>query len=122
MLGTVVENPRVVRSMPNTPSTVGQGCCCEYGAVRTVLVLICSYLLSTPHSHATFLQPLPHHSSSTFPSALAVYARGTNTTQPDAEATNSLLSSVGMCAEIPEYQMDAACGLAGSGPAYVSVI
>ncbi|KAK8737700.1 hypothetical protein OTU49_004199 [Cherax quadricarinatus] len=32
---------------------------------------------------------------------------------------NSILSSVGFCAEIPEYQMDAACGLAGSGPAYI---
>ena len=30
MLSSVVENPRVVRSMPNTPSAVGQGCCCEY--------------------------------------------------------------------------------------------
>ncbi|XP_050696147.1 pyrroline-5-carboxylate reductase 3-like isoform X2 [Eriocheir sinensis] len=75
MLGSVVENPRVVRSMPNTPSTVGLGCC--------------------------------------------LYVRGTHTTEADAEATNSLLSSVGMSAEIPEYQMDAACGLAGSGPAYI---
>ncbi|KAG0712447.1 Pyrroline-5-carboxylate reductase 2 [Chionoecetes opilio] len=27
MLGSVLENPHVVRAMPNTPSAVGQGCC-----------------------------------------------------------------------------------------------
>ncbi|XP_063846749.1 pyrroline-5-carboxylate reductase 3-like isoform X2 [Scylla paramamosain] len=75
MLSSVVDNPRVVRCMPNTPSAVGQGCC--------------------------------------------LYARGTQTTASDAEATSSLLSAVGMSAEIPEYQIDAACGLAGSGPAYI---
>ncbi|MPC21989.1 Pyrroline-5-carboxylate reductase 3 [Portunus trituberculatus] len=37
MLSSVVENPRVVRSMPNTPSAVGQGCCCEYPMPATSL-------------------------------------------------------------------------------------
>lgn len=77
MLSTLVDNPRVVRSMPNTPSAVGQGCC--------------------------------------------LYARGSHTTPSDAEATSSLLSAVGFSAEIPEYQIDAASGVAGSGPAYVYI-
>ncbi|KAG0710300.1 Pyrroline-5-carboxylate reductase 2 [Chionoecetes opilio] len=75
MLCSLVENPRVVRAMPNTPSAVGQGCC--------------------------------------------LYALGTHTTPSDAETTSSLLSALGMSAQIPEYQIDAACGLSGSGPAYI---
>lgn len=49
-----------------------------------------------------------------------VYTLGTHATPSDGSVMHSMLSSVGMCAEIPEQQMDAACGLAGSGPAYVS--
>nr|XP_053626359.1 pyrroline-5-carboxylate reductase 2-like isoform X2 [Cherax quadricarinatus] len=75
MLSVLVHAPRVVRTMPNTPSMVGQGCC--------------------------------------------LYTLGTHTSPADSVAMNSILSSVGFCAEIPEYQMDAACGLAGSGPAYI---
>ncbi|XP_069936383.1 pyrroline-5-carboxylate reductase 3-like isoform X1 [Cherax quadricarinatus] len=75
MLSVLVHAPRVVRTMPNTPSMVGQGCC--------------------------------------------LYTLGTHTSPADSFAMNSILSSVGFCAEIPEYQMDAACGLAGSGPAYI---
>lgn len=52
--------------------------------------------------------------------SLPVYTLGTYTSPGDSSVMNSMLSAVGMCAEIPEYQMDAACGLAGSGPAYVS--
>ncbi|XP_064086976.1 pyrroline-5-carboxylate reductase 3-like isoform X3 [Macrobrachium nipponense] len=75
LLGSLIDAPRVVRTMPNTPCMVGQGCC--------------------------------------------VYTMGTNTNESDAKVVCSILHSVGYSAEIPEYQMDAACGLAGSGPAYI---
>lgn len=75
LLGSLIDAPRVVRTMPNTPCMVGQGCC--------------------------------------------VYTMGTNTNESDAKVVYSVLHSVGFCAEVPEYQMDAACGLAGSGPAYI---
>lgn len=55
------------------------------------------------------------------PSRLPVYTLGTYATPGDGSIMNSMLSAVGICAEIPEEQMDAACGLAGSGPAYVSM-
>ncbi|XP_071525662.1 uncharacterized protein [Panulirus ornatus] len=75
MLSPLVDQPRVIRTMPNTPCMVGQGCC--------------------------------------------LYTLGTYTSSADGAVINSMLSAVGMCAEIPESQMDAACGLAGSGPAYI---
>ncbi|KAK4313763.1 hypothetical protein Pmani_014919 [Petrolisthes manimaculis] len=75
MLSTLVERPRVIRTMPNTPAMIGQGCC--------------------------------------------LYTLGTHATPSDGSVMHSMLSSVGVCAEIPEQQMDAACGLAGSGPAYI---
>lgn len=75
MLSSVVENPRVVRSMPNTPSAVGQGCC--------------------------------------------LFTRGTHTSPSDAEVMRSMLGSLGTCDEIPEHHMDAACGVACSGPAFM---
>ncbi|KAK7077095.1 hypothetical protein SK128_002984 [Halocaridina rubra] len=75
MLGSLVDSPRVIRTMPNTPCMIGQGCC--------------------------------------------VYTMGNNTNDSDSKVIHSMLHSVGYCAKVPEYQMDAACGLAGSGPAYV---
>merc|ERR1712002_291630 len=30
-----------------------------------------------------------------------------------------MLSSVGLCEQVPESQLDGICGLAGSGPAYI---
>ncbi|KAG7173171.1 Pyrroline-5-carboxylate reductase 1-like [Homarus americanus] len=75
MLTALIDYPRVIRLMPNTPSMVGQGCC--------------------------------------------VYTLGSHTPEAYNEVMNSMLSSIGLSAEIPEYQMDAACGLAGSGPAYI---
>lgn len=75
MLSNVVVNPRVVRSMPNTPSAVGQGCC--------------------------------------------LFTRGTHTSPSDADVMRSMLGSMGMCDEIQEHHMDAACGLACSAPAFI---
>nr|XP_045623752.1 pyrroline-5-carboxylate reductase 3-like isoform X2 [Procambarus clarkii] len=77
MLSRLVNCPRVIRTMPNTPSMVGQGCC--------------------------------------------LYTLGTHTSSGDSAVVSTMFKSVGFCAEIPEYQMDAACGLAGSGPAYIYV-
>ncbi|XP_063599294.1 uncharacterized protein LOC134775684 isoform X2 [Penaeus indicus] len=75
MLSSIVDTPRVVRTMPNTPCMVGQGCC--------------------------------------------VYTLGRFATSGDGSVMNSMLKSVGVSAQVPEYQIDAACGLAGSGPAYI---
>ncbi|XP_068243073.1 pyrroline-5-carboxylate reductase 3-like isoform X1 [Palaemon carinicauda] len=75
LLGSLVDAPRVVRTMPNTPCMIGQGCC--------------------------------------------VYTMGNNANESDSKVVHSMLHSVGICAEIPEHQMDAACGLIGSGPAYI---
>ncbi|XP_076042664.1 uncharacterized protein LOC143026336 [Oratosquilla oratoria] len=47
-----------------------------------------------------------------------VYCRGTYASKNDGEIINSLFSSVGTCAEVPETFFDAVTGLSGSGPAY----
>lgn len=52
----------------------------------------------------------------------SAYALGTYATPGDGSIMSSMLSAVGRCAEVPEDQMDAICGLVGSGPAYVSVV
>lgn len=51
---------------------------------------------------------------------LSVYSLGSNVQQTEGKAIKYLLGSVGFCEEVPEYQMDGVCGVAGSGPAYVS--
>ncbi|CAG9857360.1 unnamed protein product [Phyllotreta striolata] len=68
-------NARIIRTMPNTPMTVGEGC-----------------TLYTPHSTAT---------------------------KTDIELLNRMLSSTGLCREIPEHLIDTAGALTGSGPAFV---
>ena len=40
----------------------------------------------------------------------------------DGLMVKQLLSSSGLCEEIPEYQQDAFAGMAGSGPAYIYTI
>lgn len=52
--------------------------------------------------------------------SFTVYTLGSYATAGDGSVMNSMLKSIGVCAHVPEYQIDAACGLAGSGPAYVS--
>lgn len=54
--------------------------------------------------------------------SFAVYTLGRFATSGDGSVMNSMLKSVGVSAQVPEYQIDAACGLAGSGPAYVRSI
>lgn len=51
--------------------------------------------------------------------AASTYVMGTHAKQEDQEKVDALMSSVGMAVKIDEWQMDAATGLAGSGPAYV---
>lgn len=68
----------VVRSMPNTPSLVGQGA--------------------------------------------AAIAGGSLATDDDLAWAESILGAVGTVVRVPEYQLDAVTGLAGSGPAYVFLI
>lgn len=68
----------VVRSMPNTPSLVGQGA--------------------------------------------AAIAGGGSATDDDLAWAESVLGSVGTVVRVPEQQLDAVTGLAGSGPAYVFLI
>lgn len=75
MLDSLVDAPRVVRAMPNTPCMIGQGCC--------------------------------------------VYSMGNNANDGDSKVIQSMFRAVGFCAQVPEYQIDAVCGLAGSGPAYI---
>lgn len=68
----------VVRSMPNTPSLVGQG-------------------------------------------ASAISA-GAAAAAPDVEWAASVLAAVGTVVQVPEVQLDAVTGLAGSGPAYLFLV
>mmetsp|Transcript_609 Transcript_609/g.1754 ORF Transcript_609/g.1754 Transcript_609/m.1754 type:complete len:374 (-) Transcript_609:599-1720(-) len=51
--------------------------------------------------------------------AASTFAMGSNTTAQDQEKVELLMSSVGLAVCIDEHMMDAATGLAGSGPAYV---
>ena len=51
--------------------------------------------------------------------AASTYVMGSHATEGDQEKVDALMSSVGMAVKIEEWQMDAATGLAGSGPAYV---
>lgn len=52
----------------------------------------------------------------------SVFVRGSQTTQNDADITQSLLQSIGTSEEITEDMMDAVTALSGSGPAYVFVM
>ncbi|XP_020278540.1 pyrroline-5-carboxylate reductase 2-like isoform X2 [Pseudomyrmex gracilis] len=51
-----------------------------------------------------------------------VFARGKYATDKEAEITEKLFSSVGICEEISENLIDPVTALAGSGPAYVYMI
>ncbi|XP_072755296.1 pyrroline-5-carboxylate reductase 2 [Anoplolepis gracilipes] len=48
-----------------------------------------------------------------------VFARGKHASDKDAEVTDKLFSSVGICEEVPENLIDPVTALAASGPAYV---
>lgn len=50
----------------------------------------------------------------------SVFSCGTSTKAGDSQTVKKLLSSVGLCEEVPEALIDPATGLSGSGPAYVS--
>lgn len=52
----------------------------------------------------------------------SVFARGAHATDQDAQLTHRLLSSVGVCDEVPETCLDAVTGLSGAGPAYMYVV
>jgi len=69
---------RVVRVMPNTCVTVGEGA--------------------------------------------SVYCLGQGTTGTDAELTDRLFSSVGLCEPVQERDIDAVTGVSGSGPAYLYLV
>ena len=49
----------------------------------------------------------------------AGYCLGEHALPEDAETINKLMSAVGIANLVSEKQMDAVCGLSGSGPAYV---
>jgi len=49
-----------------------------------------------------------------------VFARGKHASDKDAEITEKLFSTVGICEEVPENYIDPVTALAASGPAYVS--
>ena len=50
------------------------------------------------------------------------FARGSRTTEPDAEAVRSIFEAVGVAVEINEDQIDAVTALSGSGPAFVYTV
>lgn len=50
-----------------------------------------------------------------------VFARGKNAGDKEAEVTEKLFSSVGLCEEVDENLIDPVTALAGSGPAYVII-
>ncbi len=49
----------------------------------------------------------------------SAYSLGSQATPEDAALVQQLLSTVGVCAQVPESQLDAITGLSGSGPAFV---
>ena len=49
-------------------------------------------------------------------------AGGTSVTESDFTWAEGVLSSLGVVARLPEYQLDAVTGLSGSGPAYVFLL
>lgn len=77
-LEEVAGDAAVVRSMPNTPSLVGQGAAAISGGARAG--------------------------------------------DDDLAWAEEVLGAVGTVVRVPEYQLDAVTGLAGSGPAYVFLI
>lgn len=51
-----------------------------------------------------------------------VFSRGRNAGKEEATVVDALMSSVGLCREVPEYLIDAVTGVSGSGPAYMYLI
>lgn len=49
-----------------------------------------------------------------------VFARGSGASDEDAALLRNLLTSCGLCEEVPESYIDIHTGLSGSGVAYVS--
>lgn len=54
--------------------------------------------------------------------AASALAGGPEATEDDFAWAESVLSSIGVVARVPEYQLDAVTGLSGSGPAYVFLL
>lgn len=52
----------------------------------------------------------------------AAIAGGTTATEDDLVWAESILGAVGIVVRVPEHQLDAVTGLAGSGPAYVFLV
>lgn len=52
----------------------------------------------------------------------AAIAAGTGATEDDLAWAESVLGAVGVVVRVPEHQLDAVTGLAGSGPAYVFLV
>jgi len=52
----------------------------------------------------------------------SAFCLGEATRPEDAELVRQMLSSVGVCVQVEEKQMDAVTGLSGSGPAYIYLV
>ncbi|XP_065577936.1 pyrroline-5-carboxylate reductase 3-like isoform X2 [Artemia franciscana] len=73
------------------------------------------------HAQVPVVRVMPN-TCATVGAGCAVFSRGKNVTNEQCDIVKALFESVGICKEVPESQINAYCGLTGSGPAYIYTI
>ena len=95
------------------------------GGARRVLSIAAGVSLATlceaAGSGVAVVRSMPNTPALVGEGASAI-AGGTGTTEADLVWAESILGAVGSVVRVPEYQLDAVTGLAGSGPAYLFLI
>lgn len=71
--------------------------------------------------HTEIIRSMPNVSSVVLAGMCGI-SRGTFTKDSSVKLVEKLLRTVGLCEEVNENQMDAVCGLSGSGPAFIFTV
>lgn len=88
-------------------------------SVASGITLNCLQQFTPAKTH--FIRCVPNTPSAVHAGASAI-ARGLYTTDDDVKMIIELMRTIGICEEVLESQINAICGLSGSGPAYVYTI
>ena len=96
----------------------------KIGKGKTLISIVAGLSLSKMNSYvpdAKTIRVMPNHCCMVLEGAMG-FTCDTSVSPSEKEEIGSILSSVGLAVEVPESQMDAVTGIAGSSPAFMYMV